>query len=141
MTEYIFILPKKSAVFQCLISDMMVIWSGFLEENYNYTLFTVLNLLIYLSFYLLACKQSAFRDGNVDQSFSQLFCPINLVQTKTSHQLLDGFRLNFEQLFKVPRGWILMTSVILWLFLELPFNISSSTTIKILIFPVILFIN
>lgn len=39
-----------------------------------------------------------------------------LVQTEIAW-LLDGFSRNFAMTFMVPRGWILQTLVILWLFL------------------------
>ncbi len=41
-----------------------------------------------------------------------------LFQTKISHQPFDGFPLNYVQTFVIPRGWILLTLVILWFSIE-----------------------
>ena len=41
-----------------------------------------------------------------------------LVQTKISQQVFDGLSWNFKQTFMVPRGRIILTSMMPWLFLS-----------------------
>ncbi len=66
---------------------------------------------------------------HADRARSVIMCPvvlfstfthvlISLVQTEICQQLLDGLLWDLVQTFMVPRGWILMTLVITWLFLQ-----------------------
>lgn len=59
-------------------------------------------------------------DFSLSPDFSTRITMTFVIQSEILWQLLDGFPWNLLQIFKVPTGWILMTSVIVLLFLLVP---------------------